>query len=135
MDSKLVLILSSFIGILVIWVSTLLSAPIAELVRTGFGSGVDGRKVKRLIGVMSSLKRQERRTTIRQTWKKLSSGPPHSSVFFAMPEKSCPVDPFWRIRESVCAEWRVRTLPIPDEDYSYRPLTVVTTNSRDNKLL
>ena len=73
---------------------------------------------------------QDRRSAIRKSWKKLSTGPPHSSVFFVMADKSCPIDPFWRITESVCSEWRVRVPPHTDERATLRPLMVVNTNSR-----
>jgi hypothetical protein len=80
----------------------LLSTQILDLLGSNLES-VDPRKVKLIVGVLSALKNQDQRSGIRHTWKKLSAGPPHSSVFFVMPEKSCPVDPFWRIRESTCS--------------------------------
>jgi len=60
----------------------------------------------------------------------LPSGPPESAVFFVMPDKPCPIDPFWRIRETVCSEWRVRLLPYNDENAVFKPLTVMTSYSR-----
>ena len=85
----------------------ILSSQIIDLLGSNLGS-VDPRKVKLIVGVLSALKNQDQRSGIRQTWKKLSAGPPHSSVFFVMPEKSCPIDPFWRIRESTCSGLNIK---------------------------
>ena len=128
MNQKSVLLLTLSIGLGAILIS-FLSPRILEAIRSNIGS-VNPRKVKLIVGVLSSLNRQDQRNAIRQSWKKLSVGPPHSSVFFVMPEKSCEIDPFWRIRESVCSEWRVRLLPYNDENASFRPLMVVTSSSR-----
>ena len=128
MNQKSILLLTLSVGSCAILIS-LLSPAIYELIHSSGGS-VDPRKVKVIVAVLSSLKRQDQRNAIRQSWKKLSTGPPHSSVYFVMPEKSCDIDPFWRIRESVCSEWRVRLLPYNDENASFRPLMVVTSNSR-----
>ena len=128
MNSKSRLLLASasiFTAVILSYFST----PIVDLIRAGFGSG-NGRSLRLVIAVMSSLKRQEQRNAIRKTWKTLTSGPPESAVFFVMPEKSCPIDPFWRIRESVCSEWRVRLLPYNDENAVFKPLTVMDSNSR-----
>ena len=128
MRSKSKLLLAS-LSIATAVILSYFSTPVLDLIRAGFGFGNE-RTVKLIIAVLTSLKRQEQRNTIRKTWKTLTSGPPESAVFFVMPEKPCPIDPFWRIRESVCSEWRVRLLPYNDENAVFKPLTVMNSNAR-----
>lgn len=80
-------------------------------------------KVRRslLVAVASRAERVERRQTIRATWKKLSLNTDESELFFFTAEKPCPLDPYWRLRESACLPWSL-FLPVNvDEKVSIRP--------------
>lgn len=61
-----------------------------------------------IIGIASRYHQHDRRQRIRRTWRKLAANFAGSvEVFFFFPERPCELDPYWRVRDSLCVPWHV----------------------------
>ena len=82
-----------------------------------------------VIAVASNLKDLDRRNAIRKTWKTLASAE-DAKVFFVMAEHPCPIDPYWRLRETGCTSWQVSVPQNANDNMLVRPMRVVPSMVR-----
>ena len=88
------------------------------------GGGLATAHKQLVIAVASSLQDVDRRNAIRKTWKTLAN-PEDAKLYFVMAEHPCPLDPYWRLRDTGCEPWKV-TIRLVTNTMGYRRRWLLT---------